>query len=120
MNPITLAFYPPLGPVTDSLLPSHREHRILHPDSLPSSSSSSSSTTTTTFATSSTAPDFTTLDSKFRKALPDEWYFKRSAYRAALMHAVPSLIKLDGIDCTRERKKVRKVIEKLRGGNHEA
>ncbi|GAA5826499.1 hypothetical protein JCM5353_003027 [Sporobolomyces roseus] len=114
MNPITLAFYPPLGPVTDSLLPSHREHRILHPDSLPSSS------TTTTVATSSITPDFTTLDSKFRKALPDEWYFKRSAYRAALMHAVPSLIKLDGIDCTRERKKVRKVIEKLRGGDHEA
>jgi len=111
MNPITLAFYPPLGPVTDSLLPSHREHRILHPDSLPSSSA---------VATTSTLPDFTALDSKFRKSLPDEWYFKRSAYRAALMHAVPSLIKLDGIDCTRERKKVRKVIEKLRGRSEEA
>ncbi|GAA5913799.1 uncharacterized protein JCM6883_003995, partial [Sporobolomyces salmoneus] len=108
MNPITLAFYPPLGPSTETLLPSHREHQILHPDSLPSSSSSLTSTSL------QTPTDFAALDTKFRKALPDEWYFKRSAYRAALMQAVPPIIKLDGIDCTRERKKLRKVVENLK------
>jgi len=108
MNPITLAFYPPLGPSTETLLPSHREHQILHPDSLPASSSALTSQSTTT------PPDFNALDTKFRKALPDEWYFKRSAYRAALMHAVPNLIKLDGIDCTKEKKKLKKVVDKLK------
>lgn len=106
MNPITLAFYPPLGPSTDSLLPSHREHQILHPESLTRNSGA--------LSTADSRPDFDALDSKFRKALPDEWYFKRSAYRAALMHAVPSLVKLDGIDCTKERKKLRKVVDRLR------
>ncbi|GAA5981011.1 hypothetical protein JCM5350_000011 [Sporobolomyces pararoseus] len=111
MNPITLAFYPPLGPSTETLLPSHREHQILHPDSLPAPPSSSAALTSTS---TPAPPDFVALDTKFRKALPDEWYFKRNAYRAALMHAVPTLIKLDGIDCTRERKKLRKVVEKLK------
>ncbi|GAA5960591.1 hypothetical protein JCM3765_005867 [Sporobolomyces pararoseus] len=111
MNPITLAFYPPLGPSTETLLPSHREHQILHPDSLPAPPSSASALTS---ASAPALPDFIALDSKFRKALPDEWYFKRSAYRAALLHAVPTLVKLDGIDCTRERKKLRKVVEKLK------
>ncbi|GAA5940524.1 uncharacterized protein JCM15063_002361 [Sporobolomyces koalae] len=106
-NPITLAFYPPMGHVNDTLMPSHHEHRILHPDSVPLEPSTSHA------SCSVPAPEFCALDSKFRKALPEEWLFKRNAYRTALMHAVPTLVKLDGIDCTRERKKARKVFEKL-------
>ncbi|GAA6015309.1 hypothetical protein JCM11491_001007 [Sporobolomyces phaffii] len=107
MNPITLAFYPPLGPATDSLLPSHSQHQILHPDSLPAPTTSSTSLDTR-------STDFNSLDQKFRRALPDEWYFRRSAYRAALMHALPGLVRLDGIDCARERKKLSKVVDRLK------
>jgi len=108
MNPFTLAFYPPLVPPSDSLLPSHTEHRILHPDDLPSSLSAS---TLADPATHSSA--WQVLDTKFRRALPDAWYHRRAAYRAVVMQAVPTLVRLDGIDCTKERPRLAKRVEKL-------
>ncbi|GAA5867490.1 hypothetical protein JCM8547_007523 [Rhodosporidiobolus lusitaniae] len=108
MNPFTLAFYPPMVPSSESLLPSHAEHRILHPDSLPSSTPASSIADP---ATSSKA--WQTLDTKFRRALPDEWYHKRVAYRSVVMQSVPTLLRLDGVDCAKERPKLVKRVEKL-------
>ncbi|BGP50011.1 Protein nud1 [Rhodotorula kratochvilovae] len=108
MNPFTLAFYPPLVPPSDSLLPSHAEHRILHPDDLPTSLSAS---TLADPATHSAA--WLVLDTKFRRALPDEWYHRRAAYRAVIMQAVPSLAKLDGVDCAKERPRLARRVEKL-------
>ena len=108
MNPFALAFYPPLVPPSDSLLPSHAEHRILHPDDLPTSLSAS---TLADPATHSAA--WLTLDTKFRRALPDEWYHRRAAYRAVIMQAVPSLTKLDGVDCAKERPRLARRVEKL-------
>ncbi|GAA5985359.1 hypothetical protein JCM11641_006376 [Rhodosporidiobolus odoratus] len=108
MNPFTLAFYPPLVPSSDGLLPSHSEHRILHPDDLPSSASPSSLVDP---STSSKA--WQALDTKFRRALPDEWYHKRAAYRAVVLQSAPALVRLDGIDCGRERPKLAKRLEKL-------
>lgn len=108
MNPLTLAFYPPLVPSGEALLPSHAEHRILHPDSLPSS-------------TPPTALDdplnnssaWLKLDTKFRRSLPDEWYHRRAAYRAVLVQSVPALSRLDGIDVAKERGRLAQKLEKL-------
>ncbi|GAA5943956.1 hypothetical protein JCM10213_009043 [Rhodosporidiobolus nylandii] len=108
MNPFTLAFYPPLVPSSDGLLPSHSEHRILHPDDLPSSVSPASVSDP---STSSKA--WQTLDTKFRRALPDEWYHKRAAYRAVVLQSAPALVRLDGIDCAKERPKLARRLEKL-------
>ncbi|GAA6037397.1 hypothetical protein JCM8097_008549 [Rhodosporidiobolus ruineniae] len=108
MNPFTLAFYPPLVPTSEGLLPSHAEHRILHPDNLSSSSSPESISDP---STSSKA--WQALDTKFRRALPDEWYHKRAAYRAVVLQSAPALARLDGIDCARERPKLTRRLEKL-------
>lgn len=108
MNPFTLAFYPPLVPSSDGLLPSHAEHRILHPDSL---SSVLSPSTISDPSTSSRA--WQVLDTKFRRALPDEWYHKRTAYRSVVLQSTPALVRLDGIDCAKERPKLAKRLEKL-------
>lgn len=108
MNPFTLAFYPPLVPPSDSLLPSHSEHRILHPDSLPSSIPSDAIADPATHSAAWQA-----LDTKFRRALPDEWYHRRAAYRAAILQSVPSLVRLDGLDAAKERPKLARRVEKL-------
>ncbi|GAA5874446.1 hypothetical protein JCM1840_000783 [Sporobolomyces johnsonii] len=113
MNPFTLALYPPLGPTSSTLVPSHHEHRILHPSSLPSPSPPPSPPRAPV-PTPSTGSDYLALDTKFRRALPDAWYFKRKAYRAAVLEAVPGLAKLDGVDVgAKERKGVGKVLERL-------
>ncbi|GAA5931005.1 hypothetical protein JCM1841_005454 [Sporobolomyces salmonicolor] len=99
MNPFTLALYPPLGLTASTVVPSHREHQILHPSSLPAPPASS---------------DYRALDTKFRRALPDEWYCKRKAYRAAMLHAIPRLAKLDGVDvAAKERAGAGKVLDRL-------
>ncbi|EGU12181.1 putative Leucine repeat containing protein [Rhodotorula toruloides ATCC 204091] len=108
MNPFTLAIYPPLVPPSDSLLPSHSEHRILHPDSLPSSIPSDAIADPATHSSAWQA-----LDTKFRRALPDEWYHRRAAYRAAILQSVPSLVRLDGSDAAKERPKLARRVEKL-------
>ncbi|BGO93388.1 hypothetical protein NBRC10512_005555 [Rhodotorula toruloides] len=108
MNPFTLAFYPPLVPPSDSLLPSHSEHRILHPDSLPSSVPSDAIADPATHSSAWQA-----LDTKFRRALPDEWYHRRAAYRAAILQSIPSLVRLDGIDAMKERPKLARRVETL-------
>ncbi|GAA6054530.1 hypothetical protein JCM3770_005831 [Rhodotorula araucariae] len=108
MNPFTLAFYPPLVPPSNSLLPSHAEHRILHPDDLPSSLSASAIADPATHSAAWLA-----LDTKFRRSLPDEWYHRRAAYRAVVMQAVPTLARLDGVDCAKERPRLAGRVEKL-------
>lgn len=106
MNPFTLAYYPPLGPPSDSLLPSHAEHRILHPSSLSSLGPEGPS------AVVAPTP-WAQLDTKFRRAMPDEWYHRRAAYRAVVLESSPSLVRLDGLDCTKERSKLKRRMEKL-------
>ncbi|GAA5886699.1 hypothetical protein JCM6882_005862 [Rhodosporidiobolus microsporus] len=105
MNPFTLAFYPPLVPSSEGLLPSHAEHRILHPDDLATPSSISDPSTS--------SKSWQVLDTKFRRALPDEWYHKRAAYRAVVLQSAPALVRLDGIDCAKERPRLAKKLEKL-------
>lgn len=102
MNPLTLPFYPPFVSPRSEVLPSHCEYQILHPDddSPPLSSSAESQ-------------QWTAVDHKFRKALPDTWYFKRASYRAVLLQTVPTLVSLDGIRCERERPKLARVLDKL-------
>jgi len=108
MNPFTLAFYPPVVPPSDSLLPSHAEHRILHPDDLPTALPAA---TLADPATRGSA--WQALDVKFRRALPDAWYHRRAAYRAVVMQAAPSLARLDGIDCAKERPRLARTVDKL-------
>ncbi|GAA5825295.1 hypothetical protein JCM11251_006925 [Rhodosporidiobolus azoricus] len=105
MNPFTLAFYPPVVPSSEGLLPSHTEHRIVHPDDLSSPNSISDPSTS--------SKSWQVLDTKFRRALPDEWYHKRAAYRAVVLQSVPTLVRLDGIDCAKERPRLAKRLEKL-------
>lgn len=100
MNPFTLPFYPPLILQHSSeILAPHSEYQILHPDddSLDNPSSH----------------HWPAVDQKFRKALPDLWYFKRMTYRAVLMETSKSLICLDGIDCSKERLKSHKMLSSL-------
>lgn len=92
MNPLTLPFYPPFVNPPSALLPSHSEHQILHPDDDDDAPS--------------TPADWPAIDSKFRKALPDEWYSKRATYRTVILQTVPSLLKLDGLLVGKERARV--------------
>lgn len=97
MNPLTLAFYPPFvtAPNFDSVPPSHSEHQILHPDD------------------GAESPQWPTIDAKFRKALSDEWYAKRTSYRAIVLQTCPLLVRLDGLGCAKERPRLARVLSKL-------
>lgn len=93
MNPFTLPFYPPLILQHPSeILAPHSEYQILHPHDDPASH------------------HWPSVDSKFRKNLPDLWYFKRMTYRAVLMETSKSLISLDGIECAKERPRLAKML----------
>lgn len=100
MNPLTLPFYPPFvaAPNVTSILPSHSEHQILHPED-----------------GSDAEPQWPAIDAKFRKALSDEWYAKRTTYRAVLLQTCPSMLNLDGLPCAKERPKMARVMKKLAG-----
>lgn len=103
MNPLTLSFYPPFTSPPTTLLPSHAEHQILHPDD------EKGATVEGTGRSSS----WTAIDKRFRRALPDEYYFKRASYRAVLLQVVPTLRRLDGVDCSKERPKLSRVLQKM-------
>lgn len=106
MNPSTLGFYLPLmlPPSTPALphdtsihvaqnpLPSVTLATIRPPDT-PASKSQQSRPE----IHSLDAGDWAKLDGQFRKALPDEWYSKRLAYRGFLMSSLPRLRVLDGV-----------------------
>lgn len=109
MNPLTLPFYPPLVPAADSLVPAHAEHQIIYPE--PASSKAVQAGSRVTPAKST--PSWLTLDTKFRRALPDDWYHRRAAYRAVVVQSVPSLRRLDGIDVTKERSRISQKLERL-------
>lgn len=96
MNPLTLAYYPPLMIQPADSLPPHADYQILHPDDDQGAVAKSS--------------QWTAVDRKFRKALPDAWYFKRMTYRAVLLQVVPTLVSLDGIDCAKERPRLAKTL----------
>lgn len=54
------------------------------------------------------------IDARFRRALPDEYYCKRSSYRAVMLQVVPTLKRLDGLECgEKERIKLAKVMDKM-------
>ena len=112
MNPLTLSFYPPYVTPSHEILPNHAQHQILHPETL-----STNATKLTSYAQTDTSakdsPDWNQIDKKFRRALPDEWYNKRASYRAIIMSVCPQLIKLDGVECERERVKLGKTMAKL-------
>lgn len=96
MNPLTLAYYPPLllqSVSTASALPSHSEYQILHPDDddHPARSSLRSQS-------------WECIDHKFKKALPDEWLFKRLSYRSVILKSCPTVMNLDGIQVTEKER----------------
>ncbi|KAK4046693.1 Protein nud1 [Microbotryomycetes sp. JL201] len=92
MNPLTLAFYPPFISPPSVAMPSHAEHQILHPDDEPSPLIEPA--------------NWPSIDKKFRRTLPDRYYFKRASYRAVVLHSVPTLVQLDGLNLDRERPKL--------------
>ena len=100
MNPLTLAFYPPFITPPSVLLPSHAEHQIVHPDD-------------EAVPLALEPRDWPIVDRKFRRALPDEYYFRRASYRAILLQSVPSLVQLDGLDVERERPRLEQVLDRL-------
>lgn len=109
MNPFTLPFYPPLVMQADDAAP-HSTYAILHPDDLPSAPTSSLAEGAKT-ASSSQASLWAKLDRKYRKSLPDTWYFKRTTYRAVMWHIAPTLVELDGVGCgERERQKLTEML----------
>lgn len=100
MNPLTLAFYPPLVMQdSDEAIPPHADYPIIHPaEDGPEARSR----------------QWHAIDHRFRKSLPDAFYLKRMTYRALLLEAVPSLECLDGIPCTaRERAKLASAMSKM-------
>ncbi|GAA6025789.1 hypothetical protein JCM8202_002926 [Rhodotorula sphaerocarpa] len=108
MNPLTLAFYPPVVPSTDGMQPVHAEYRMLHPDSLVTPPEPS-----TLLDPTASSSAWSRLDTKFRRALPDEWYHRRAAYRTVLLQSVPTLVKLDGVDAAKERDRLAQRLHKL-------
>ena len=106
MNPLTLSFYPPFTSPPTTYLPPHAEHQILHPDAgqlLPSGDGGDDG-----------ARSWSAIDTRFKRALPDEYYCRRATYRAVLLQVVPTLRRLDGLECgTKERAKLSKVVDKM-------
>ncbi|KAK4048161.1 Protein nud1 [Microbotryomycetes sp. JL221] len=100
MNPLTLSFYPPFISPPTVVLPCHAEHQIVHPDA-------------ERVVRSKEPHEWPAIDKKFRRTLPDLYFFKRASYRAVVLDAVPSLLQLDGLHLDKERPKLAKVIDKL-------
>lgn len=100
LNPFTLPFYPPLILQDHSeIVAPHSEYQILHPDD--------------DSVSNPTSHHWPAVDQKFRKALPDLWYFKRMTYRAVMLESAKNLVTLDGIDCKQERNRLPKMLSGL-------
>ena len=95
MNPLTLAFYAPLILQSGPTLPPHSDYRILHPSDDNASSEIPRSS------------QWSAIDSKFRRNLPDEFGLRRKTYRAVVIDVCALLVELDGIECERERRRRR-------------
>lgn len=96
MNPLTLALYAPLVLQQGADLPPHEEYRILHPeddDGVPRSK------------------QWAAIDSKFKRALPDQFDLRRKTYRAVILESCPAVVELDGIECSRERRRLLRASE---------
>lgn len=100
MNPLTLPFYAPLVFPQGSDLPSHSEYRILHPDDDDAGSTSSLPR----------SRQWSSIDLKFRKALPDTYYLRRKTYRAVVLEMCVSVVELDGIECAKERRRLGRTV----------
>lgn len=85
MNPLTLAFYPPLTYSLD-LQKGDGGFAYSWPDSRLSAPSEKD------------ASAWRLCDTQFKKVLPDRWYLRRTAYRGALMQANACLKTIDGLD----------------------
>lgn len=104
MNPLTLAFYPPLTFVIDSskLSPGFSYNWPNDRLSTPSEKDVAA---------------WRLCDHQFRKILPDRWYLKRTAYRGTLMQANQNLKVIDGLDVETgiERQKLLDLLQQLQG-----
>jgi hypothetical protein len=117
MNPSTLSFYLPL------FSPSHPTTTASTPDTLPDKSyiqpttRLNASTNHRTLDRQADAdgkePEWSELDSQFRRSLPDEWYGRRLMYRGLVMRACLEVEKLDGVEIgDGERRKARELMER--------
>lgn len=104
MNPLTLGFYPPTVPK-----PPHASHD----DYNPAPPAEREATGEQLSQAGQEADSFGALDKRFRRALPDAWYFRRAAYRMAVLVAGPRVVRLDGVECAGERGRVKGVYEKM-------
>jgi len=115
MNPSTLGFYLPL-------LTSHTTESSSPPPIKPIPFGNITMATIAAIPPTPTKGkenvyEWASLDSSFRRALPDEWYSKRLVYRGLIMAACPKVRVLDGIRVVEgERKKAERLIDAARRG----
>jgi len=62
----------------------------------------------------STSKAYKALDTQHRHTLPNEWLARRTAYRALIIEAAPSLKSLDGLKVGRtQRQRARELVERF-------
>ncbi|KAL8290415.1 hypothetical protein RQP46_002673 [Phenoliferia psychrophenolica] len=112
MNPLTLAFYAPLVLQQGPDLPPHSDYRILHPeDDLTPAHGDGERDGGDGMPRSR---QWSAIDHKFRKQLPDKYDLRRRTYREVLMETCPRLVELDGLAVGKERRR-----RALRGAGEE-
>ncbi|KAK4699944.1 protein NUD1, partial [Phenoliferia sp. Uapishka_3] len=104
-NPLTLPFYAPLVLQQGDDLPPHSDYRIIHPDDDAGEDSNGVPR----------SRQWSAIDHKFRKSLPDTYYLRRKTYRAIILETCPGVMELDGIECSKERRRLDKAVSGLAG-----
>lgn len=90
-TPLTVTFYAPTAEVMDEQAP-HSAFQL-----------ASSTDSNGKFKTDSKAEQWVTIDERFRASLSDEWYQRRTTYRAFVITAARALFLLDGVPTRKER-----------------
>lgn len=99
-TPLTLAFYAPTTDAQDEQAP-HFAFKLVSDQADVSKAASKSE-------------QWSMLDTKFRKSLSDEWYQRRTTYRAFLISSAPSLAVLDGLPTEGERPRYESLVAEWR------